>query len=127
MSGHAVADRKELFSYLRDVVEGVAGKAPVQGKVTSEQRQHEAERIVRWWPKAMLVQAERTGATWHSLYEPARWADQGDVNIWHVVDFCAGYSVDHGRWPNIRLLRQTFGKAPNHRVPGDQPDQGSLL
>jgi hypothetical protein len=135
MSGKAVVNLWPVLHEVKALVDTGADldeleakvTVPVQGGVTARQRLSEARVIVGFWSADLLRDAERYGATWHALYEPAKWAAAGEVTFQDARRFALELLDRHARWPRPDEWRRKFDRASGHRMLGESEDQGSLL
>lgn len=99
---------------------------PTQGRVTALDRLHEGLNIWDAWTPEMLYLAQRWGASWSSLLEPARWWKQHKVQREDLETFARGVVDRRGHWPEVRDFRARFGFAPTDSARRRHPGQGSL-
>jgi hypothetical protein len=105
---------------------------PVQGGVSPATRLREAQRVVEYWTDDLLTTALLFNAPWHGLTEPPQWETPTreypePTSRLDVFDMVDQYIESTGKWPDIGLVRRSFGRRDNHPLPGDQEGQDSLF
>lgn len=88
-------------------------------------RRRERTLVLGFWPDDLIASARRGRVPWRTLVDPAKWPDVDPEEVFGFVRGWTGFPFDV--WPSIDALHRKFGRASNHRLPGESPNQGGLF